>query len=85
MTVQQYALSFLREGMAEPAFSLIPAGTEPNVELQAFFTELDRNHIDHHETDRAGVYEVKLMAGQRWTVQVIPVGNDDTARVEAVS
>lgn len=74
---QQFALSFLRDGSDIPAYSLIPADTSPAIELQAFFTELDRNHIDHSETDEVGVYTVRLMAGQDWSVRIVRVGDDD--------
>ena len=84
---QQYALSFLKVGSIaiDPAYTLIPAGTEPEVELQAFFDELDRNHIDHKEQS-PGLYRVTLLAGQEWEVRVITVGDlEDTQPMQAVA
>lgn len=91
MTAIQFALQFERTDSvdrvcSEPSYNLIPMDTPPAVELACFFNELDRNHVDHHETERAGVYEVVFAGVQKWRVQVVAVGGDmDTQRIEAVS
>lgn len=89
MTTIQFALLFERQDapdhISEPAYSLIPSDTPPAVELQTFFNELDRNHVDHRETERAGVYEVSFAGVQKWRVQVVAIGDQDTQRLEAVS
>jgi hypothetical protein len=81
----QYALQFTKDGLLDPAYSVIPADTPPADELECFLGELDKQGVDHKETS-PGVHEVYMLAGQKWRVQIVAVGLlDDTQPIEVAS
>lgn len=84
MTTALFALQFEKDGSDNaPAYSVIPADTPPALELSCFLAELDKHSVDHVETS-PGVHEVKFMAGQKWIVRIVRVGElDDTQPMEA--